>query len=529
MGEQLPALVVLIPMFTAMAVILVGLRWRGMCFPLTMAGLVLTLGAALGIMKQVMVEGPVDYFMGGWARPLGIGIQLRVDELNALVLLVIATVAVIVGVYSYRREVDVKAPAKTAPFYTLFLLLVTGLSGITVTGDAFNLFVLLEVTSLTSYALIAMGASKRGKVAAFNYVIMGTIGASFYLLGVGYLYIRTGTLNMMDIQATIAAQDLYGSTTIVVAFLLMLVGVFIKMAFFPLYGWLPNAYSYCPPTTSCILAPLMTKVSIYIMIRIMLGIFGAEYVFRAHGSELVVWLAVLAILAGSVLALAQVELKKMLCYLIVAEVGYMVGGAWLANHWGMVGTVYHIVSDAFMTLCLFLGASIFWTRLGLRRIDELEGLFKKMPWTMGAFVVGGLAMIGVPPTCGFFSKWYLVRGGIEAGRWEYVVALLISSLVNAVLFFRIFEVAYFGRKPAEGHGHGNGEEKPPFDVAQGRLDTNGHEGGGRIRVPVTSVAAILVAAGVIILLGVFNGEVVSLIERGLEGIPIIGKAGGPTL
>jgi multicomponent Na+:H+ antiporter subunit D len=377
--------------------------------------------------------------------------------------------------------------------------------------------VLLEVTSLTSYALIAMGSSKRGKVAAFNYVIMGTIGASFYLLGVGYLYLRTGTLNMMDIQATIASQDLYGSTTIVVAFLLMLVGVFIKMAFFPLYGWLPNAYSYCPSTTSCILAPLMTKVSIYIMVRIMLGIFGAEYVFREHATELVVWLAVIAILAGSVLALAQTDLKKMLCYLIVAEVGYMVGGAWLANHWGMVGTMYHIVSDAFMTLCLFLVASIIWSRLGVRRIDELEGLFKKMPWTMAGFVVGALAMIGVPPTCGFFSKWYLVRGGIESEHWAYVVALLVSSLVNAVLFFRIFEVAYFGKKPAEGHGageahgHDEGEVRPP--------DEN-------VRVPVTSVAMLLVTAAVIVLLGIFNGEVVTFIERGLAGIPIIGEAGG---
>jgi multicomponent Na+:H+ antiporter subunit D len=518
MGEQLPAIVVLTPMLTAMAVILVGLRWRGMCFPLTIAGLVLTLGAALGVMGRVMSEGAVDYFMGGWAEPLGIGIQLRVDELNALVLVVIATVALIVGVYSYRREVDVKAPAKTAPFYTLFLLLVTGLSGITVTGDAFNLFVLLEVTSLTSYALIAMGSSRRGKVAAFNYVIMGTIGASFYLLGVGYLYIKTGTLNMQGIHELIVSQDLYGSTTIVVAFLLMLVGVFIKMAFFPLYGWLPNAYSYCPPTTSCILAPLMTKVSIYIMIRIMLGVFGAEYVFRHHATELVVWLAVLAIVAGSVLALAQVELKKMLCYLIVAEVGYMVGGAWLANHWGMVGALYHIVSDAFMTLCLFLGASILWSRLGARRIDDLGGAFRKMPWTMAGFAVGGLAMIGVPPTCGFFSKWYLIRGGMEAGRWEYVVALLISCLVNAVLFFRIFEIGYFGKDPAEGHGSDEGEA--------GEVLAHARTHDERVGVSWTSLVPLLVTAALIILLGIFNGEVVSLIERGLAGIPIIGDAGG---
>ncbi|MEM7145986.1 MAG: monovalent cation/H+ antiporter subunit D family protein [Verrucomicrobiota bacterium] len=509
MVEQLPAIVVLAPMFASLVVILVGLRWRSWCYPLTLAGLAATLAAAVGLVGRVYREGVIDYFMGGWETPLGIGIQLRVDALNALVLVTIATVALIVGVYSFRREVDVKAPAKTAPFYTLFLLLVTGLCGITVTADAFNLFVLLEVTSLTSYGLIAMGSSKRGKLAAFNYVIMGTIGASFILLGTGYLYIRTGTLNMVGIREVIVAQDLYGSTTIVVAFILMMVGVFIKMAFFPLYGWLPNAYSYCPSTSSCILAPLMTKVSIYIMIRMMLGIFGAEYVFQEHATTIVVWLAVMAIVAGSLLALAQVELKKMLCYLIVAEVGYMVGGAWLANHWGMVGALYHIVSDAIMTLCLFLGASILWSRLKARRIDDLSGAFRKMPWTMAGFVVGGLAMIGVPPTCGFFSKWFLIRGGMESGRWEYVVALLVSSLVNAVLFFRIFEIAYFGKKPAEGHDDSHGEESVE-----------------RVGAPWTSTVALWVAAVLVVLVGVFNGEIAAFFARGLEGMAIVGSAGG---
>ncbi|MEM8953527.1 MAG: monovalent cation/H+ antiporter subunit D family protein [Verrucomicrobiota bacterium] len=510
MVEQLPAIVVLTPMVAALLVTLLGLRRRAWCFPVVIVGLGATLAAATGLLVRVYRDGPVDYFMGGWEVPLGIGIQLRVDGLNALVLMTVAVVALIVGVYSFRREEDVKVPAKTVPFYTLFLLLVTGLCGITITADAFNLFVLLEVTSLTGYGLVAMGSSKRGKVAAFNYVIMGTIGASFILLGTGYLYIQTGTLNMEGIREVIEAQDLFGSTTIVVAFILMMVGVFIKMAFFPLYGWLPNAYSYCPSTTSCILAPLMTKVSIYIMIRFMLGIFGAEYVFQAHATAIVVWLAVLAVLAGSLLALAQVEIKKMLCYLIVAEVGYMVGGAWLANHWGMVGALYHIVSDAIMTLCLFLGASILWSRLKARRIDDLSGAFRKMPWTMSAFVLGGLAMIGVPPTSGFFSKWYLIRGGMEAGRWEYVVVLLVSSLVNAILFFRIIEIAYFGKEPAESHGGAHGEG----DVEE------------RVAAPRVRLVALWAAAILVVLVGVFNGELVSFIEKGLEGIPIIGNVGG---
>ena len=199
----------------------------------------------------------------------------------------------------------------------------------------------------------------------------------------------------------------------------------------------------------------------------------------------------------------------MFCYLIVAEVGYMVGGAWLANHWGMVGSIYHILSDAFMTLAMFLAAGIFLKQAGVVRIDQLDGMFRRMPVTMGAFVVGALAMIGIPPTCGFFSKWYLIRGGMESGHWGYVVALLVSSLINAVLFFRIFEIAYFGKKPAEGHGHH--DDHSDVTISEARL---------------SALLPLLATAVIIVLLGVFNRDVVELIEHSLNGMEVIGSLVG---
>jgi multicomponent Na+:H+ antiporter subunit D len=518
MSDQLPAILLLSPLMGALMVGLAGPGDPRRCFPITFASLAVSLAGAIALLVRVAASGPVDYFVGGWAEPLGIGIQLRIDGINALLLVAITTVAVLVSVYSTRPGGGESAE-KTPQAHMLFLLCCVGLLGITITGDAFNVFVLVEVASLSSYALVAMGSKPRGTVAAFNYIIMGTIGASFYLLGVGYLYMRTGTLNMAQIHGLMALPEIAGSKTIPIAFLLILVGVWIKMAFFPLYGWLPNAYSYCPATSSCILAPLMTKVSVYVMIRIMLSVFGTGWVFQSAGwSHAVVWLAVLAILAGSFLALAQVELKKMLCYLIVAEVGYMVGGAWLANEWGMVGAIYHILADAFMTLCLFLAANTFVTHCGSDRIDQLEGLFKKMPLVTAGFVVGALGMIGVPPTCGFFSKWFLIRGGIEAGQWQYVIALLISSLVNAVLFFRIFEIAYFGRKPADGHHHHDDGHEP---IQQGLVcDRTGSD-----RRPGFAVAApVLIAASLVVLLGVFNGPIVEIIRGALEGMPFVSPA-----
>lgn len=505
MSDQFPAIIVLAPMFGSLIIALVGNRNHRFCLPIVATALLVSFGASIEVTRQIFSTGPVDYFMGGWKEPLGIGIHLRIDAFNSLILLVIGVVALLVASFSLRRT-GPKNEEKTPQFYVLYLLLCTGLFGITVTGDAFNLFVLIEVSSLASYGLVAMGSNRRGTHAAFNYVIMGTVGASFYLIGVGYLYMKTGSLNMMDIRTILASnQAIAESNAITISFLFILVGIWIKMAFFPLAGWLPNAYSYCPSTSSCLLAPLMTKVSVYVMIRVMMSVFGFDWVF-AHPlwNDLVIWLAVIAILAGSIFALAQREIKKMLCYLIVAEVGYMVGGAWLADEswWGITGAIYHIIADAMMTLCLFLAAGIFARRFNAKEISDLEGLFKKAPWTSAGFVVGALAMIGVPPTCGFFSKFYLIRGGIESGHWEYVVALLISSLVNAVLFFRIFEIARFGNKPPEGHDHAHHEEEVE-----------------KLRSHWSATVPLLASAAGIILIGIFNGQIVELIRVALEGIP----------
>ncbi|MEP4079163.1 proton-conducting transporter membrane subunit [Haloferula sp.] len=514
MVEQLPVIVVLTPMFAALAVALVSLWRPSLAFPITMLGLVITVSATIATLGQVMAAEShrIVYYLGNWKYAddgvSPIGIQLVVDGLSGLVLVVIATVSLLVGIYSLRNAPGVTS-GKRHHYYTLFLLLNSGLLGMTITGDAFNVFVLLEVASLTSYGLIAMGRSRRGSAAAFNYVIMGTIGASFYLLGVGYLYAATGSLNMEQIHSILQNSDALQTSpkTVTVAFIMIMLGLMVKMAFFPLHGWITNAYSYSPSASSSVLAPLVTKVSVYVMIRMILTVFGPEYAFTGVWIEIVVWLAVIAIIAGSVFALAQREFKRMLCYLIVAEVGYMVGGIWLANHWGMVGATYHIISDAFMTLTLFLAASIIWNKTKNQRITGLDGILKKMPITMVGLIVAALAMIGVPPTCGFFSKWYLIRGGIESGRWEYVVALLVSSLVNAILFFRIIEIAYFGKKPAEGHGHDDdhGEEPAKIDEA-----------------PVSSLIALLAAASGVILIGVFNRQIIGIITWVLEGAPIVG-------
>lgn len=448
--SNLPLYVMAAPLLTAFFVNLLGRRSRRWVAPLALGCLAFSTVGSVLVLAQVLQYGAFSYTVGNWKPPFGI--ELLVDHLSALMLVLISTVALFATV-SALKSVERELPGREHLFFTLYLILLSGLLGLAITADAFNLYVLLEITSITTYGLIAMGPG-RAPLASFNYIIMGSIGACFYLLGVGYLYIMTGSLNMADIAVLL--QGLYGTAAVATAFAFVLVGLGVKMAFFPLHGWLPNAYSLAPTGAGTMIAPLMTKVTVYLMIRVILSVFTPDYAFVHHPAVQsgIVWVAAGAILCASALALGQRDLRRMLTYIIVAEVGYMVGGVWLANANGLTGAILHIVNDALMTLCLMLAVAAISYRLGGTGFDRLQGIYRKMPVTMAAFTVGAFSMIGVPPTAGFFSKWYLILGGIDAGQWGFVAALVISSLVNAVLFFRIIEIGFFFA-PGDGHGHGD--------------------------------------------------------------------------
>jgi multicomponent Na+:H+ antiporter subunit D len=504
MAENAPIIIVIAPLFGALAVILLGSRKREWCVPIAAGALGLALAASLVTFGHVLAHGEFRYRLGGWAPPFGI--EYRVDPFSGLVLIAIASIGLLNVFYSITR-VREETPEREPYYYTLFLLLLAGLSGMTITNDAFNLYVLIEISALTSYALIAVG-SRRAVLASFNYVILGTIGASFYLLGVGYLYMKCGSLNMEDIRSILVAKDLYGSPTIHVAFILIMLGVWVKMAFYPLHGWLPNAYAYAPTTTGTLMGPLVTKVMIYVMIRMMIGVFGVEFVFQRIGwSNAIVWLSVLAIVAGSISALSRHDLRKVLTYLIVAEVGYMVGGAWLANEAGMTGAIFHILSDALMTLCLFFSMGLVILRTGEHRLIAFRGLYRTMPLTMVCFTVGAFSMIGLPPTCGFFSKWYLVQGGIEAGQWGYVIALVFSSLGNAIIFFRLIEMAYFNDVEVDESAAEDPDMRPAVAMEKS---------------PWSMLLPLAVTSAGILLLGIFSGTIISWISRVVETLNLGG-------
>ncbi len=494
-----PALLVIAPLLAALLCGIFVWVDKRLCYPLALAGMIVSSFSAYRILVAVMDQGVIQYRYAGWAPPMGI--EYRIDTLNAMVLLLVTLIALINLVASYRT-IQQETPDRSGSFLALYLLFVVGLLGVTATGDLFNLYVLIEITSLTSYAQIGLGDRDRGPLASLNYVFIGVIGASFYLLGVGYLYIKTGSLNMVDVATIITTM--HDSSTVLVAFILCMIGVWIKMALFPLHVWLPNAYAYAPTAVARVVAPLMTKVMVYVMVRLMLTVFGLDYIFNSLDlSAAVVWLATIAVLAGGFMALAQKDIKKMLAYIIVSEIGYMVGGAWLGNQTGMTGTILHIINDAIMTFALFLAAGNMIYVLGRVRFDDLGNLFSKMPWTMAGFVLAAFSIIGVPPTCGFFSKWYLVLGAFEAGAYHFAAALVFSSLICAVLFFRIFEIGFFPDSSGENAGH--------------------HGASGAVAMteaPVSMMIPLGVVSLSLILAGLFSGTIVSvMIQPLLQALP----------
>jgi len=484
---QAPVLIVVIPlMFTFVALIL-GLWKKGLCYPIVLIALSLSFLATLQTLNIVITSGIIHYRLGNWNPPWGI--EYVVDYLNAFVLPVISFVAIMVAIYS-KKSVEKELSDKVVYFYCIFLLQVTGFLGITVTGDMFNLYVFLEIASLAGYALITMGEDG-APFASFNYLIFGTIGACFYLLGVGYLYAATGSLNMADLARLL--PDLYGSKLILVGFSFFMVGLAIKMALFPLHVWLPDAYTYAPSSVSALLAPLMTKVGAYVLIRVSYTVFKPYFSIEIlPAATILCWIAAAAIIFGAAMALAQTDLKRMLTYILVSEVGYLALGVGLGNRNGLTGAILHILNDAFMMLALFMVVGAIMYRHGGRRISELRYLHKKMPFTMAVFVVAALSVIGIPPTCGFFSKWYLILGAINAHGWIFVAVLLASSLLNAILFFRVIENIYL-----EPH---DGDIVENHDMVAGAEES-----------PLTMLVPILIAGAGILSLGVLSGKIISTI------------------
>jgi len=438
LAQHLPALQVVVPLIAAPLTVL--LRRRSLAFAIVLAASWSALAIAVLLWLQVGERGTISYAIGNWPAPWGI--EYRVDRLSAFVLVLVAGIAAVVLPYS-RASIEAEVPEQQQYlFYTMFVLCLTGLLGITITGDAFNIFVFLEIASLSTYVLIALGRDRRALVAAYQYLIMGTIGATFIVIGIGLLYLMTGTLNLADMGRRIAAVQTTRPVLAALAFLT--VGISLKLALFPLHQWLPNAYAYAPSAVSAFLAATATKVAVYVLLRFYFSVFGQSQVFeRLPMQEAMLLLALAGMFAASTIAIFQTDLKRLFAYSSVGQIGYIVLGLSFGSTDGLIATVVHLFNHGVTKGAIFMLLGGVALVMGGTSLSRVQGLGQRMPLTSLGIVICGLSLIGVPGTAGFVSKWYLLLAALQKGQWWLVFLIVLSSLLAAAYVWRFVEAAYF--------------------------------------------------------------------------------------
>jgi multicomponent Na+:H+ antiporter subunit D len=435
MIDHLIVLLVVLPITGAAVPPLASLRYDRVGWAVAAAT---TLGHAViaGLLAwTVWTDGVVRYAVGGFAAPYGI--ELVADGLTVILAALISAVSL--GVLAYAR----RAGPHANTFYSQFLLLVAGLSGMTVTGDVFNLYVFLEITGLAAYGLVASGRGARSAVAALKYLVIGTIGASLYLLGVGYALAATGTLNMADLSVKLADVG-YDSTLVLTAFGLIVAGLTVKVALFPLHTWQPDAYADSPDSVSAFISALVSTVSAYALARVLFSVFTVDFLEAVPAARLaLLGVACVSIVAGSALAVAQTDVQRMLAYSSVSQFGLVIAGFVIATPLAVVGATVHLVGHAVMKGGLFAVTGIIERDTGATTVGGYAGMGGRTPVAAGVFTVLALAMVGVPPAVGFMGKWYIVLGAVDAGVWPVVVVLLTSTLLTLAYFARLAERLYF--------------------------------------------------------------------------------------
>ncbi len=403
----------------------------------------------LGQVQSIDGGAIISYAMGGWGYGEGgydsiAGIEFRIDAVNAMVLLLVTGIGFLASIFGWPSiQAEIRKP-KQAMFFAAYLICFLGLCGVASTGDAFNLFVFLEISSLSTYVLVALGArrDRRALPAAGNYLLLGTIGASLFVVGVGFLYAATGTLNMAELAERLPETS--SNKAVLAGYAFIFVGLGVKAAMFPLHQWLPNAYAYSPSFVTTFLAATATKVAIYALVRFIFTVFGLE--FTLDGASLI-WIlmpmGIAGMIACSFQALFQTDVKRTLAYSSVAQVGYMMLGISLGTAAGVSAGMLHLFNHALIKGALFMAvAGVVLTYQGTS-LNDFRGLGRTAPWTMTAFAIAGLSLIGVPLTAGFQSKFALIAALLASGWWWAALIVVFTSVLAVIYMGRILEAVFF--------------------------------------------------------------------------------------
>jgi len=430
----LPLAAVAMPLFFALVIYVVERRSWKLRNGLSVIGSVITLLLVLAMYPSVAAGLIVECTFPQVMPPLGV--SFRVDPLAFLLAATIGVIWLFCTVYS--TEYMAREHHKNR-YYPFLMLTLAGCLGTVVSGDLFSLFVFFELMSLAAFVLVIHEETREAIRAGFKYLVMTIVGSLALFLGIIVTYELSGSL-------TLGTKGLINETSglAFLGFMGYLLGFGIKAGVVPLHVWLPDAHPVAPSPASALLSGLMIKTGAYGLIRVFYNIYGRDMIAATGWNGIVLALAAITMLLGSMVAIVQDDLKRRLAYSSIGQMGYILLGLGLLTETGLVGDIFHIFSHAFMKSTLFLCAGAIIFKTGKRSVKELAGLGMRMPVTMGAFTVASLGMVGVPPFTGFLSKWNLALGAVEAGQFAHVLLLLLSSLMNLAYYSPIVILAFFG-------------------------------------------------------------------------------------
>jgi len=461
-----PSLLIAIPLGSAFATPLVGLGSKRLAKCLPALALAADLVIALSLLPRVLQKAIV-VSIGGFPPPFCI--NLMVGPLGLSLAILISLVGLLISIYA----VGYIKTEPTEKYHALFLLLATGALGIVLTGDIFNLFVFFEILCIASYGLTAYEKDRPGTEAAMKYLIQGTIGSTFILVAIGFLYGLFGTLNMADIAAKVpSAEPLH--LFLILAF--FVVGFGVEAAIFPLNAWLPDAHSSAPSSVSAILSAIAIKTGVYAIARVSYTLLNAQGFLI-----LLSLIGVVTLVVGEIAAYRQKDdIKRMLAYSSIGQIGLIVFAVGIGTSLGVFGALFQLLNHALAKCLLFLAAGYMICRAGSKRLSDMEGLGRRMPLTAVAFTVAAFSLVGLPPFAGFMSKLSIVCAALKTARPAYLglaAVALAATVVEAGYFFRVVQGLYFK----------GGERQPARPV---------REAPPAALIPILVLAALIVAIGV---------------------------------
>lgn len=398
-------------------------------------------------LNRVLNFGDYYYRIGHFNAPFGI--EFHVGTVECIMGILFTFIAVMVIWYSiYSIHLDIKDD-KIPLYYLLVNILIASLLGIIFSNDMFNVFVFIEIGNLASCGIVVVKDKKENIKAGMKYLIMSCLGSGLVLMGIAFLYSMTGHLNMTYIHKELVKNYVNYPRAVLITLGLFTAGLGVKSAMFPLHTWLPDAHSNAPTTSSAILSSLVLKGYVLFLIKVLYRVFGIEIIRNFSILNIILLFGCLGMIFGSIFAILQKNFKRVIAYSTVAQMGYIFFAIGLGTEIGVIMSIFHIIGHAVTKAALFLCAGTIIHSTGHKNLQDLKGVGKEMPYTLGLFFIASLSMIGIPLLPGFVSKWYLSLGSIEANKTLLIGVILASSLLNAVYYFPISINGFFGEENLE--------------------------------------------------------------------------------